>query len=146
MEKFRKVVHEIEVRFRDIDSMGHVNNAVFLTYFEEGRKRFLHDVLDIVHPKDYPFILAHIDCDFLRPVKLGDSPLLEVWIGTIREKSFSFKYRIVERSDEAVVYGKGESAMVLFDYKANKSIPIPKDFLEKILPYCEEKQQARVFR
>ncbi len=137
MEKPRKVVHEIEVRFRDIDSMGHVNNAVFLTYFEEGRKIFLRDVLTIVDPKDYPFILAHIDCDFLKPMKLGDSPVLEVWIGEIREKSFAFTYRIVERLDESIVYGKGESIMVLFDYKKNKSIPIPKDFLEKIMAYCE---------
>ena len=140
MGKPGKVIQEIEVRFRDIDSMGHVNNAVFLTYFEEGRKTFLADVLNIVDPKDYPFILAHIDCDFLKPVKLGDSLLLEVWIGEIREKSFAFKYRIVQRSDETAVYGKGESVMVLFDYKENKSIPIPKDFLEKILAYCEQEQ------
>jgi len=138
MVRPRKVMQEIEVRFRDIDSMGHVNNAVFLTYFEEGRKTFLRDVLNIVDPKDYPFILAHIDCDFLKPVKLGDSPMLEVWIGEIREKSFAFKYRIVGRSEETVVYGKGESIMVLFDYKENKSIPIPKDFLKKILVYCEQ--------
>jgi acyl-CoA thioester hydrolase len=140
MGKPMKVIHEIEVRFRDIDSMGHVNNAVFLTYFEEGRKVFLSSVLNIVDPEDYPFILAHIDCDFLKPMKLGDRPLLEVWIGEIREKSFAFKYRIVERSDETVVYGKGESVMVLFDYKENKSIPIPRDFLEKILEYCEQQQ------
>jgi len=140
MGKPWKVIQEIEVRSRDIDSMGHVNNAVFLTYFEEGRKTFLANVLNIVDPKDYPFILAHIDCDFLKPVKLGDSPLLEVWIGEIREKSFAFKYRIVQRSEETVVYGKGESIMVLFDYKENKSIPIPKDFLEKILAYCEQEQ------
>ena len=140
MGKPGKVIQEIEVRFRDIDSMGHVNNAVFLTYFEEGRKTFLADVLNIVDPKDYPFILAHIDCDFLKPVKLGDSPLLEVWIGEIREKSFAFKYRIVQRSEETVVYGKGESIMVLFDYKENKSIPIQKDFLGKILAYCEQEQ------
>jgi acyl-CoA thioester hydrolase len=146
MERPKKVIHEIEVRFRDIDSMGHVNNAVFLTYFEEGRKIFLRDVLNIVDPKDYPFILAHIDCDFLKPVKLGDSPLLEVWIGEIREKSFAFKYRIVERSEETAVYGKGESVMVLFDYKENKSIPVPKDFLEKILAYCEQEHSHSLRR
>jgi acyl-CoA thioester hydrolase len=141
MEKTRKVVHEIEVRFRDIDSMGHVNNAVFLTYFEEGRKIFLRDVFNIIDPKDYPFILAHIDCDFLKPMKLGDSPVLEVWIGEIREKSFAFTYRIVERLDRTVVYTKGKSVMVLFDYKKNKSIPIPKDFLEKIMAYGEQGQE-----
>jgi acyl-CoA thioester hydrolase len=138
VEKTRKVVHEIEVRFRDIDSMGHVNNAVFLTYFEEGRKIFLKDVFNIVDPNDYPFILAHIECDFFKPVKLGDSPVLEVWIAEIRAKSFAFKYRIVERSDELAVYAKGKSVMVLFDYKENKSIPIPEVFREKIMAYCEQ--------
>jgi acyl-CoA thioester hydrolase len=133
-----KVVHEIEVRFRDIDSMGHVNNAVFLTYFEEGRKVFLRDVLNIVDPKDYPFILAHIDCDFLKPVKLGDCPVLEVWIEEVKGKSFAFTYRMVEHSDMNVVYTKGKSIMVFFDYMENKSIPIPKDFLEKIRPYCTQ--------
>ena len=48
MHKYDKISTDIEVRFRDIDSMGHVNNAVFLTYFEEGRKAFLSKVLDIV--------------------------------------------------------------------------------------------------
>lgn len=92
MQKHQKVVTDITVRFRDIDSMGHVNNAVFLTYFEEGRKDFLESVLEVVNPEDYPFILAHISCDFLRPVKLGDRVSLQTWIGEIGEKSFRFKY------------------------------------------------------
>lgn len=96
MEKHEKIVTDISVRFRDIDSMGHVNNAVFLTYFVEGRKAFLEKVLKIVDPADYPFILAHINCDFLRPVKLGDRISLQVWVGEIGEKSFRFRYRIVE--------------------------------------------------
>lgn len=137
MRRAKKIVHEIEVRFRDIDSMGHVNNAVFLTYFEEGRKIFLRDVFHIVDPGDYPFILAHIDCDFLKPVKLGDNLLLEVWIGQIREKRFTFQYRIIDRSDKKTVYGRGESVMVLFDYKEQNSIPIPEEFLKKIQPYRE---------
>ena len=138
MKKHDKVVLDIEVRFRDIDSMGHVNNAVFLTYFEEGRKAFLHRVFNVVDPKDYPFILAHISCDFLRPVKLGDSVSLQVWIGEIGRKSFKFKYRLADRDDESVIYGQGDSVMVLFDYKNNKTVPIPEEFLGKILAYSDE--------
>jgi len=137
MQRHEKVKTDITVRFRDIDSMGHVNNAVFLTYFEEGRKDFLESVLDVVNPKDYPFILAHINCDFLRPVKLGDRVSLQTWIGEIGEKSFRFKYQIVDKSDESITYTKGESVMVLFDYKGKKTIPIPKDFLEKISIYSD---------
>jgi acyl-CoA thioester hydrolase len=138
MEKHEKIVRDISVRFRDIDSMGHVNNAVFLTYFEEGRKAFLEKVLKVVDPADYPFILAHINCDFLKPVKLGDRISLQVWVGEIGEKSFRFRYRIVEKNDASVVYGNGESVMVLFDYQKNKTIPISKAFLDKISVYCDQ--------
>ena len=137
MHKQKKISTDMVVRFRDIDSMGHVNNAVFLTYFEEGRKAFLSEVLDIVNPEDYPFILAHIDCDFLKPVRLGDNLALHVWIGEIGEKSFSFKYELADREDTSVTYGKGESVMVYFDYRTNRAIPIPRDFLKKISPYSE---------
>jgi len=138
MNKQKKISTDIVVRFRDIDSMGHVNNAVFLTYFEEGRKAFLSEVLDIVNPADYPFILAHIDCDFLKPVKLGDNLVLFVWIGEIGEKSFAFRYQLVDRNTTSVIYGKGESVMVYFDYRTNRTIPIPGDFLAKISPYSEQ--------
>ena len=47
---------------------------------------------------------------------------------------------VAQQSEEAIVYGKGESIMVLFDYKENKPIPIPKDFLEKIVLYREQEQ------
>jgi acyl-CoA thioester hydrolase len=138
MNKQKKISTDIVVRFRDIDSMGHVNNAVFLTYFEEGRKAFLSEVLDIVNPADYPFILAHIDCDFMKPVRLGDNLTLFVWIGEIGEKSFAFKYQLADRNTTSVTYGKGESVMVYFDYRTNRTIPIPGDFLEKISPYSEQ--------
>ncbi|HUU40823.1 MAG TPA: thioesterase family protein [Desulfatiglandales bacterium] len=138
MEKHKKVLAKIDVRFKDIDSMGHVNNAVFLTYFEEGRKAFLRDVLNIVDPGDYPFILAHINCDFLKPVNLGDELAVEIWIGDLGRKSFRFKYHIIDRNDKSIIYAKGESVMVLFDYRKNITIPIPKYFLEKISEYSEQ--------
>ncbi|MBW1909841.1 MAG: acyl-CoA thioesterase [Deltaproteobacteria bacterium] len=137
MNGHKKGVINIDVRFRDIDSMGHVNNAVFFTYFEEGRKEFLRTLFNIVEPMDYSFILASIGCDFLRPVKLGDSITLQLWIGDIGEKRFSLEYRLVDTGDESIVYAKGRSVQVFFDYEKNKTAPIPKDFLEKISDYIE---------
>jgi hypothetical protein len=62
------------------------------------------------------------------------------WIGEVGQRKFSFIYRIVDGSDEETVYAKGKSVMVLFDYKQNTAVPIPKDFLEKLLPYREDKE------
>ena len=137
MNRHKKLNINIDVRFRDIDSMGHVNNAVFFTYFEEGRKAFLHTLFNIIEPKDYNFILAHISCDFLRPVKLVDSIRLQLWIGEIREKRFNIKYSLVNSSDESLVYAKGQSVQVFFDYKKNRTVPISKYFMEKISDYIE---------
>lgn len=137
MNRHKKINIDINVRFRDIDSMGHVNNAVFFTYFEEGRKAFLHTLFNIIEPEDYNFILAHISCDFLRPVKLADSIRLQLWIGEIGDKRFNIKYTLVNSSDESLVYAKGQSVQVCFDYKKNRTVPISKFFMEKISDYIE---------
>ncbi|MBU0987706.1 MAG: acyl-CoA thioesterase, partial [Proteobacteria bacterium] len=71
---------DIEVRFRDLDAMGHVNNAVYFTYFEEGRKNFSHQVFNLSELSEFTFIMAHIRCDFLKPVKLSDRVTLQMWV------------------------------------------------------------------
>jgi len=136
----RKVTSDLTVRFRDVDAMNHVNNAVFFTYFEEGRGAFLKEVFGIVDPPEYPFILAHVSCDYMRPLKLDDRPRIEIWVGEVGQKKFSFFYRILDRQDEAKIYARGKSVMVLFDYERNKTVPIPVHFLEKLSPYREDKE------
>ena len=136
----KKVTADLSVRFRDVDAMRHVNNAVFFSYFEEGRGAFLKKVFGILDPPDYPFILAHLSCDYMRPLKLGDRPRIEVWVGEVGQKKFSFFYRVLDGHDEQKIYAKGKSVMVLFDYEQNKTVPISEDFLEKLSPYREDKE------
>lgn len=138
MSSHHRIIRPLEVRFRDLDAMGHVNNAVFFTYFEEGRKAFLEEVLGIVDAASYPFILPHIHCDYRAPLRISDRPALETWIGEIGKRKFSFRYRLTLRDDTSCVFGNGESVMVFYDYHAERSIPIPADVLEKMTPYVEE--------
>ncbi|HVN71219.1 MAG TPA: thioesterase family protein [Desulfomonilia bacterium] len=131
----KKIITDINIRFRDIDSMGHVNNAVFFTYFEEGRKDFLRLLFNIVAPEEYNFILAHLSCDFLKPIKISDHISLQLWAGEIGTKRFDLVYAIVDRNDESTVYAKGRSVQIFFDYKKNTTKPIPPFFLDKISEY-----------
>jgi len=131
----RKITTDIDIRFRDIDAMGHVNNAVFFTYFEEGRKTFLKTLFNIVHPRDYNFILAHIRCDFFKPITPDDAVSLQMWVDEIGNKRFDLIYCLINPDDEAVVYARGQSRQVCFDYAAQKTIEIPKYFLERISNY-----------
>ena len=138
MENFKKISLSIPLRFRDIDAMGHVNNAVFFTFFEEGRKAFIGRLLGIIEPSDYYFILARIECEYLRAVTLSNGILLEIWIGLVGEKSFTFKYVILDSEERSVVYARGESVQVFFDYKSGKTTTAPADFIEKISDYIEK--------
>jgi len=120
----RSFTTDIVVRFRDLDAMGHVNNAVMFTYFEEGRKAFFQSQFSSASANDFPFILAHARCDYLRPVALGNRPRLKMWIEDIGSKSFAIGYELAEAADPETVYSRGRSVQVCFDYRENRSVPI----------------------
>ncbi len=127
----------IEVRFRDLDALGHVNNAVFFTYFEEGRKQFSKKVFGVSDISEFKFIMAHIQCDFIRPIQFNNHVILQMWVRDIGTKSFSFKYRLVDFSDQAMVYATGESIQVCYDYEKNRSIEVPQKMREKLTRYLK---------
>jgi len=121
----------IDVRFRDLDAMGHVNNAVFFTYFELGRIGFSQ-----INPQmGQNFILAHVSCDYIRPVMLENQLTLHMWINRIGTKSFGFQYQLVDRSAETIEYATGESVQVFFDYGKNSSMEIPEGLRESLAEY-----------
>ena len=127
----------IEVRFRDLDAIGHVNNAVFFTYFEEGRKHFSKKVFEVSDISDFNFIMAYIQCDFIKPIQFNDHVILQMWVKDIGTKSFSFEYRLVDLSDEAMVYATGKSIQVCYDYQKNRSIEVPAKMRERLTLYLK---------
>ncbi len=137
MNKNKVSITHIAVRFRDLDALGHVNNAVFFTYFEEGRKFFFLNNVKAAGPADFSFILAQIQCDYLKPVRLNDKLSLQLWVTKIGSKSFNLAYQLINRLNDSIVYAKGESVQVCFDYKQNKSIAVPGDLREKLAEYLK---------
>jgi len=68
---------EIKVRFRDLDPLNHVNNAVFNTYFEEARIDFIRAIPEFNNSMNqgFSFVLVHLEIDYVQPVYL-ESPCL----------------------------------------------------------------------
>ena len=126
---------QIQVRFRDIDGMGHVNNAVFFTYFAEARLAFFQKISNSTDFSTFSFILAHISCDFLRPVTLNTRLSLEIWVKEIGINSFGLGYKLVDLFDESITYAKGESVQVCFDYGENKPIAVSAALKQKLSEY-----------
>jgi len=125
------VVHEIVPRFRDTDAMGHINNAVYITYLEVARQAYWARLVARDDYRRVPFILAHVSCDF-RSEALVDE-VLEVGLRCERigDKSFDFRYRIQERDSGRVVV-EARSVQVCYDYAAKRSIPIPDELRARI--------------
>jgi len=125
----------INVRFRDLDAMGHVNNAVYFTYFECGRVKFFHSNAQKDKFPGYTFILAHVSCDYIKPVTLHDRLTLEIRVKEIGRKSFTFHYQLTDTSDPSVIYATGESVQVCFDYQKNTSIPVSDELKAQLSAY-----------
>jgi len=135
----KTILTPIHIRFKDIDVMGHVNNAVHITFFEEARKAFLEQVLGISETSEYALILAAINCEYLIPLCLNDNAILEIWVADIGKKSFRFKYKIFKADEPDHVFSKGDSVMVAYNYHEKHSILIPSEFIIKVKDYSESK-------
>jgi acyl-CoA thioester hydrolase len=122
---------QVEVRFRDCDPMGHVNNAVFATYFEIARAAYWRDALGYTSLDDCAFIIARIECNYRSQARLGDRLDVRARIGHIGNSSFAFEYEVVEASDGRRV-ADGRSVQVMFDYEAQRSRPVPADFKARV--------------
>ena len=107
-------VHREVVRFRDLDALAHVNNAVFLTYLEQARFHFLQH-LGVARIEDAPsLILARVEIDFRSPAGFGDEIDVGVRTGRIGSKSFELEFAL--RVGERVV-AEARSVQVAYDYE-----------------------------
>ena len=120
----------IEVRFRDIDAMGHVNNAVYFTYMETTRSRFMKQFFNIQHPQDIPIILGETSCRFLSPILLGETIRVGVGVSRFGNKSFEMVYQIDGEDNRPVAVGR--SVTIMYDYSIGQTMPIPQEFKEQI--------------
>jgi acyl-CoA thioester hydrolase len=122
-------VHHERVRFRDLDPMGHVNNAVFLTYIESARVAFLVDLGVATGLEDMSIIVARIEIDFRAPVSFGDEVEIAVRASRFGDKSFDLDY--VLRVGGRVV-AEARSVLVGYDYEHGEAVAIPDAWREKL--------------
>jgi acyl-CoA thioester hydrolase len=124
----------VEVRFRDLDAFGHVNNAVTTSYVEHGRIRYLRDVLGFSPVGEMPMILAMIQVDYATPIYFGE--FVDVasrvdWIGTT---SLAMSHRLTA-GDDAHEVARATSVLVAYDYLESKPMPVPQEWRSTLTEY-----------
>jgi acyl-CoA thioester hydrolase len=122
----------VQVRFRDLDSLKHVNNAVYLTYLEIARIEYWKALrFEPVRPS---MLLARVEIDYLKPVLLDDRLEVAMRVSEMGTKSFVMAFEILAND---MVAAKGSSVLVWFDHAANVSVAIP-DSARAIIQAFEE--------
>lgn len=118
-------VHTLTVRFRDLDALNHVNNAVYLTYLEEARLAFSAEMgVDWSRFQEQGFVLARCEIDYRRPALLGDTLRIELGVGNLGRSSFEFVYRVT-RVDDGQLIAEARTTQVCFDFIRNRPARLP---------------------
>ena len=119
----------VQVRFRDIDAFGHVNNAVVSSYVEQARVTYLRDVLglDPVGPEDrMPLILAMIRLDYRSPIFMDDRVEIGSRVDWVGRTSFHMSHRLAQQEGRELA--TAASVLVTYDYEAARPTPVPDDW------------------
>jgi acyl-CoA thioester hydrolase len=125
----------VQVRFRDIDAFGHVNNAVFFTYVELARIRYLLDVLQPSTGFDrMPLILARVELDFRSPIAFDEDITVETRVERIGRSSFEMRHRMTA-GPEGRLAGDVQTVLVTYDYAEARPMPVPDDWRRRLAEY-----------
>jgi acyl-CoA thioester hydrolase len=125
------VVTELDPRFRDTDAMGHINNAVYVTYLEVARQAYWKRFAAETDYRNVPFILAHVTIDFRSEALMRETLVLAIRCEWVGGKSFAFRYAITEKTSGRTVV-EALSVQVCYDYGAKRSVAMPPELRARL--------------
>lgn len=120
-------VVDIQMRFRDTDRLGHVNNATVATYAEIGRLEYFR----AAGANLTSMILARLALDFRRQIYLGQSVQIETRTLSIGTSSITIRQNVLADGEVATEI---ESVIVCFDYDAQRAVPVPDRLRNMLMP------------
>ena len=125
------MIHEtrFRVRYAEIDAQGHVNNAVYLSYFEVGRVEWLRAAglsYRELEERGYGIVVVEVLAHYRRAAFFDDELTLRTELADLSRASMRFEY-VVSRDGELLVTGHTRHACV--DLATGKPIRVPEEVL-----------------
>lgn len=117
---------ELPVRFRDLDPLNHVNNALFSTFYEEARIEFIRGVPSFSGQLDngFSFVLANIEINFVRPIEYPAEVIVGTGIKQLGNSSIT-SFQSIFTKEEKKLVSVAEASGVWFDIKRKKPARLP---------------------
>jgi acyl-CoA thioester hydrolase len=124
----------VDVRFRDIDAFGHVNNAVVSSYIELARIRYLVDVLQVEPIGVMPLILANISIDYRSPIFFQDTVEIGSRVDWLGSTSIGMSHELNAAADGREL-ARSSSVLVTYDYEQSRPMRVPDDWRATLAAY-----------
>ena len=118
---------EVEVRFRDIDEMGHAHHTLPLIYIEEARTSYWREVLGRA---ELDFIMGEVGVRYHRRILYPSTISVGVRTTRLGGRSLAMEYEL--RDERGTLLAEGWSKQVMFDYEAGESKPVPQDLRDRV--------------
>ncbi len=118
-------VLQLDVRWGDMDALGHVNNAVYFRYMEQARIEFFAQHGIGSDGKGHGLLLVHAECNFRRAIVYPAHIQVRLYCGEPRRSSLPLFVEIVDASGKDVLYADGKSVVAWVDFALNQSQPMP---------------------
>jgi acyl-CoA thioester hydrolase len=112
--------HTVEVRFRDLDVMGHVHHTLPLIYLEEARAAYWREIAGRTRPTEIDYVLAEITCRFHKRIHWPGHLEVGLRVSSIGSKSFHMEFEIRDGAGDVVA--SGSTVQVAYDYAAARSM------------------------
>ena len=131
-----RFIFDAPVRWSDMDAYGHVNNARFLTLYEEARVAmfFVGARKHGLGSFEEGIVIARHEIDYLRPVDYGEAVRIEMWVSHLRAASFTVSYELF---DEGVLASRAKSVCVPYNLTKGHPRRLSEAEREFLAPYIE---------
>lgn len=124
--------HEVDVRYRDLDTFGHVNNVVYGTYCEQARVAYVEEVLGLDDIGEFSAVVVSLNIDFRSSVTEMTTVDVGVAVSRLGESSFTMTYELRQDGD---LVAEAETTQVFVDPETRESRPIPPELRERIAEF-----------
>ena len=113
------------VRWGDMDSFQHVNNAIYLRYLEEARVQWLASIAGISLTDHIAPVLVASQLNYRKPIEWPAEIVVELFVEKLGNSSLTMGHRMLSAADSTVLYSDGSVVMVWIDAQTGKSVPLP---------------------
>ena len=123
---------DLQIRFSDVDVLGHVNNTVYMTFYDTGKAHYFSAILGRhIDWKHVECVIANIDCAFMAPIFFRDRIEVLTRCVAMGEKSFRL-LQVIREKETGVIKSACETVMVAFDPQTGKAMELPAHWREAL--------------